>query len=411
MSGPVAPAPLPRAAITERPRPPPLLRATGSLTAAATGRIGGMVIGVPREIKAGEQRVALTGAGVRALCGAGHRVLVERDAGAGSAIRNDEYAKLGAEVTSVDEVWGGADLILKVKEPLPEEYPRMRDGQVLFTYLHLAPVPDLTRALVKAGVIAIAYETVQRADGSLPLLTPMSEVAGRLAVQEGAFYLAKAHGGRGILLSGVPGVPPGNVVILGAGTVGLNAAKTAVGLGADVSILDVNLDRLRYADDLFRGQVVTLYSTAYSIEQVAQRADLLIGGVLITGARAPLLVSAATIAQMKEGAVVVDVAVDQGGCIETIHPTTLFEPTYVVSGVVHYGVANMPALVPRTSTFALTNATLPYALELASRGVAPALRRNPALAKGVNIWRGRTVHPAVAHALGERATPLEALLG
>ena len=369
-----------------------------------------MVIGVPREVKAGEQRVALAGAGVRALSAAGHRVLVERDAGAGSSIRNDEYAKLGADVTSVDEVWGGADLILKVKEPLPEEYPRMRDGQVLFTYLHLAPVPDLTRALVKAGVIGIAYETVQRTDGSLPLLTPMSEVAGRLAVQEGAFYLAKAHGGRGILLSGVPGVPPGNVVILGAGTVGLNAAKTAVGPGADVSILDVNLDRLRYADDLFRGQVVTLYSTAYSIEQVAQRADLLIGGVLITGARAPVLVSAATIAQMKEGSVVVDVAVDQGGCIETIHPTTLLEPTYVVSGVVHYGVANMPALVPRTSTFALTNATLPYVLALAARGVAAAVRADPALAQGVNVWRGRVTHPAVAESLGEPVTPLDGVL-
>jgi alanine dehydrogenase len=365
-----------------------------------------MVIGIPREVKTGEQRVALTPAGAHALTGAGHRVLVEHDAGAGSAIRNDEYTRLGAVVPPCEQVWAEADLILKVKEPMPEEYPRMRPGQALFTYLHLAPVPDLTRALVKAGVVALAYETVQRPDGSLPLLTPMSEVAGRLAVQEGAFYLAKAHGGRGILLSGVPGVPPGNVVIIGAGTVGLNAAKTAVGLGADVSILDVNLDRLRYADDLFRGQVVTLYSTAYSIAQVVQRADLLIGAVLITGARAPVLVTEAMVGQMKEGAVVVDVAVDQGGCVETIHPTTLLEPTYRVGGVLHYGVANMPALVPRTSTFALTNATLPYVLALAARGVAEAVRRDSVLAGGVNVWNGRIVHAAVAASVGETPTPL-----
>ena len=368
-----------------------------------------MVIGVPREIKAGEQRVALTGAGVRALCGAGHRVLVERDAGAGSAIRNDEYAKLGAEVTSVDEVWGGADLILKVKEPLPEEYPRMRAGQALFTYLHLAPVPDLTRALVKAGVIAIAYETVQRVDGSLPLLTPMSEVAGRLAVQEGAFYLGRAHGGRGILLGGVPGVPPGNVAVIGAGTVGLNAVRMAVGLGADVSILDVNPDRLRAVDDLYHGRVVTIMSNAFNLQAVVRRADLLIGAVLITGARAPVLVTSAMVATMKEGAVIVDVAVDQGGSVETIKPTTLLDPTYVVSGVVHYGVANMPALVPRTSTFALANATLPYVLDLANRGPREAVRANPALARGVNVWRGRVVHPAVASSLGETPAALDAV--
>jgi alanine dehydrogenase len=306
----------------------------------------------------------------------------------------------------VDEVWAQADLVLKVKEPVVEEYGRLRKGQTLFTYLHLAPAPDLTRALREAGVVAIAYETVQRPDGSLPLLTPMSEVAGRLSVQEGAFYLGRAHGGRGILLAGVPGVPRGNVVVLGAGTVGLNAARTAVGLGADVSVLDVNLDRLRHVDDLFRGQVVTVFSNSLNVAQVVQRADLLIGAVLVAGARAPVLVTEAMVAQMKEGAVIVDVAVDQGGCIATIRPTTLLEPVYRVGGVVHYGVANIPALVPRTSTFALANATLPYALALASRGVAAAVAGDAALASGVNVWRGRVVHPAVAASLGEPPTPL-----
>ncbi|MBI4013003.1 MAG: alanine dehydrogenase [Candidatus Rokubacteria bacterium] len=367
-----------------------------------------MIVGVPREIKPGEQRVALTPGGAAALAEAGHRVLVERGAGAGSGIRDDEYAAVGAALVSVEEVWARAELVLKVKEPIPAEYERMRPDQILFTYLHLAPAPELAEALRRAGVVAIAYETVERADGSLPLLTPMSEVAGRLAVQEGAFYLGKAHGGRGILLSGVPGVPRGNVVIVGAGTVGVNAAKTAVGLGADVSILDVNLDRLRAVDDLFAGQVVTLFSTSYNIAQVIQRADLLIGAVLIAGARAPVLVTEAMIGRMKEGAVVVDVAVDQGGCVATIRPTTLLEPVYRVGGVVHYGVANIPALVPRTSTFALTNATLPYALQLANKGLAAAVRENPALAKGVNVCRGKVVHPAVAQALGEAAAPLAA---
>lgn len=370
-----------------------------------------MIIGVPREIKPGEQRVAATPAGVHALVDAGHRVLVERDAGRGSAIRDEEYEKVGAGLGAVDEVWAAADMILKVKEPIAEEYPRHRPGQILFTYLHLAAVPALTKALREADVIAIAYETVQRPDGSLPLLTPMSEVAGRLAVQEGAHHLGKAYGGRGILLSGVPGVPPGNVVILGAGTVGLNATRTAVGLGADVSLLDVNLDRLRHVDESFRGQVVTVASNAYNIAQVIQRADLLVGAVLVAGARAPILVTRAMVERMKDGAVIVDVAVDQGGCIETIRPTTLDEPTYRVGGVVHYGVANMPALVPRTSTFALTNATLPYVLELANKGPASAARDNGPLAHGINVWRGRIVHPAVAASVGETATPLEALLG
>src|SRR4029453_15341208 len=286
----------------------------------------------------------------------------------------------------------------------------MGPGQTLFTYLHLAAVPELARALQAADVIALASEPGRRPDGSLPLLAPMSEVAGRLAVQEGAFYLAKAHGGRGILLAGVPGVPPGNVAGLGAGTVGINAARIALGLGADVSILDINLDRLRAVDDLSHGRVTTLLPKSFNVEQVLRRADVLVGAVLVAGAKAPVIVTKEMVATMKEGSVIVDVAVDQGGSIETIHPTTLLDPIYVVSGVVHYGVANMPALVPRTSPFALTNATLPYVLDLAGRGVQAAVRRNPALARGANVWRGRIVHPAVAHALGERATPLEAVL-
>jgi alanine dehydrogenase len=369
-----------------------------------------VVVGVPKEVKSGEQRVALTPAGVRAVVEHGHRVVVEREAGLGSGIRDDDYVKVGATLGSADQVWGEADLILKVKEPQPDEYPKMRRGQVLFTYLHLAPAPELARALRRAGVVAIAYETVQREDGSLPLLTPMSEVAGRLAVQEGAYHLGRVQDGRGILLSGVPGVPPGNVVILGAGTVGFNAAKTAVGLAADVAVLDVNVDRLRYVDDVFGGRVVTLYSSSFNIAEVVRRADLLIGAVLVPGARAPVLVTEEMVATMKEGAVIVDVAVDQGGCVATIRPTTTLEPTYRLSGVVHYGVANMPALVPRTSTFALTNATLPYALALADRGATTAVRSDPALARGVNVWGDAIVHPAVAASLGEPSTPLESLL-
>jgi len=364
-----------------------------------------MKVGIPRELKPGEQRVALTPAGARVLREAGHAVVVERGAGEGSGIRDEDYGGEGAILADAGAAWG-ADLVVKVKEPVADEHARLRADQILFTYLHLAPLPELTRALVKAGTLAIAYETAERTDGSLPLLTPMSEVAGRLAVQEGAFYLGRAHGGRGILLSGVPGVPRGNVVIIGAGTVGLNAARAALGLGADVSILDVNPDRLRHVDDLFGGRVVTIYSNSFNIAQVVPRADLLIGAVLVTGARAPRLVPETLVATMKDGAVVVDVAVDQGGCIETIHPTTLLEPIYRVHGVVHYGVANMPALVPRTSTFALTNATLPYVVALATHGAARAVAADPALAKGVNVCGGRIVHPAVAASLGEKPAPL-----
>jgi alanine dehydrogenase len=369
-----------------------------------------VIIGVPKEIKAGEQRVALTPAGVHALVDHGHRVLIEPGAGVGSGFRDDEYTQQGASLKPVEAVWAEAELILKVKEPIRAEYPRLRANQILFTYLHLAAVPDLTRALQKSGTIGIAYETVQRADGSLPLLTPMSEVAGRLAVQEGAYHLGKAHGGRGILLSGVPGVPPGNVVVIGAGTVGLNAVKMAVGLGGDVSVLDVNIDRLRHVDDLYRGQVVTLVSNLFNIARLAPRADLLVGAVLVAGARAPILVPESTVKTMKEGSVIVDVAVDQGGCVQTMRPTTLADPIYLVHGVVHYGVANMPALVPRTSTFALTNATLPYIVELANKRLKAALAGNPSLAKGLNVCRGQIVHPGVAESVNESVAPLEACL-
>lgn len=370
-----------------------------------------MIVAVPREIKVGEQRVALAPAGARAFREAGHRVLVEPGAGAGSSIADEEYLAAGAELAETAELWARGDLILKVKEPLPEEVERIRAGQALFTYLHLAPAPDLIRGLRARGGIAIAYETVQRDDGSLPLLTPMSEVAGRLSVQEGAHYLGRARGGRGILLAGVPGVPHGNVVIIGAGVAGVNAARTAVGLGADVSILDINLDRLRAMDDLFRGRVVTLASNSFNLERAARRADLLIGAVLVAGARAPRLVTEDTVQAMKPGAVIVDIAVDQGGCVATIRPTTLIEPVYRAHGVLHYGVTNIPALVPRTSTFALTNATLPYALELAQKGPHRAVVENAELGRGVNIWAGRIVHPAVAAAVGESPVSLAAVAG
>jgi alanine dehydrogenase len=370
-----------------------------------------VIAGVPREIKVGEQRVALTPAGARAFREAGHRVLIEPGAGDGSGIADPEYTAAGAELSPVEEIWARAELVLKVKEPIAAEIPRIRAGQTLFAYLHLAPAPDLTRALQARGVIAIAYETVQRSDGSLPLLTPMSEVAGRLSVQEGAHFLGRASGGRGILLSGVPGVPHGNVAIIGAGTAGINAAKAAVGLGGDVSVLDINLGRLREVDDLFRGRVVTLASNSFNLERVVQRADLLVGAVLVAGARAPTLVTDDMVKAMKPGAVIVDIAVDQGGCVATIRPTTLLDPVYTVHGVLHYGVTNMPALVPRTSTFALTNATLPYALELAEKGPRRAVIENRELGLGVNVWGRRIVHPAVAAAVGEPAIPLAEIAG
>jgi alanine dehydrogenase len=370
-----------------------------------------MQVGVPREIKDHEYRVSLVPAGVRALVHAGHQVLVQDGAGLGSGIDNQAYESAGAViVTDAAAVYRRADLILKVKEPLEQEIPALRKGQVLFTYLHLAPQPRLTRALIDAGVTAIAYETITDGKGQLPLLTPMSEVAGRMSIQVGAYYLLKTLGGRGILLGGVPGVPPGDVVILGGGTVGINAAMMALGLGARVSIVDRSLPRLRELDEIFRGQVVTIYSTGAYIAESVRRADLLIGAVLVPGDAAPRLVTRDMIGTMKKGAVIVDVAVDQGGCIETTRPTTHSSPTYEVDGVIHYCVANMPGAVPRTSTFALTNATLAYVLRIADRGFRDALADDASLRAGVNLLGGKVTHEAVARSQGLPYVPLEGLI-
>ncbi|WP_287372768.1 alanine dehydrogenase [Oceanithermus sp.] len=364
-----------------------------------------MKIGVPKEIKTLENRVAMTPGGVESLTKRGHEVWVERGAGAGSGLADAEYEAAGARLVSAEEAWS-AEMVVKVKEPLPAEYGYLRPDLILFTYLHLAASEELTRAMLESGVIGIAYETVQTADGALPLLVPMSEVAGRMATQEGAKYLEKSYGGRGVLLGGVPGVAPADVVILGGGTVGINAAKIAVGMGAHVTILDVNHARLQYLDDVFAGRLTTLTSTEANIKKAVRYADVLIGAVLIPGAKAPHLVTREMLPTMKEGSVIVDVAVDQGGCVETIKPTTHAEPTYVIDGVVHYGVANMPGAVPRTSTFALTNQTLPYAMKLAEKGVA-ALAEDPALLKGLNTYHGKLTYAAVAEAFGLPYTPPE----
>ncbi|WP_457627850.1 alanine dehydrogenase [Oceanithermus sp.] len=367
-----------------------------------------MKIGVPKEIKTLENRVAMTPGGVESLVKRGHEVWVERGAGVGSGLADAEYEAAGAKLVSAEEAWG-AEMVVKVKEPLPSEYRYLRSDLILFTYLHLAASEELTRAMLESGVIGIAYETVQTSDGALPLLVPMSEVAGRMATQEGAKYLEKSLGGRGVLLGGVPGVAPADVVILGGGTVGINAAKIAVGMGAHVTILDVNHARLQYLDDVFAGRLTTLTSTEANIKKAVRYADVLIGAVLIPGAKAPHLVTREMLPTMKEGAVIVDVAVDQGGCVETIKPTTHADPTYVIDGVVHYGVANMPGAVPRTSTFALTNQTLPYAMKLAEKGVA-ALEEDPALLKGLNTYHGKLTYAAVAEAFGLPYTPPEEAL-
>ena len=359
-----------------------------------------MVIGVPKEIKDNEYRVAVVPSGVRALKEAGHRVLIESGAGAGSFIGDDEYTSAGAEVlASAREVWESSDLVAKVKEPRPAEYEYLRDGLIVFTFFHLAADKALADELIKRGTTAIAYETVEKPDGSLPILTPMSEVAGRLAVQVGSHYLMKAYGGEGVLLSGVPGVKRGTITILGAGVVGLNAAKIAVGLGAEVILLDTRVERLRRIDEVFGSTVNTVISNSYNIEAALKKADLTVGAVHLPGARTPKLVPRRMLSVMKKGSVIVDVSVDQGGCVETIRPTTHSEPTYVVDGVVHYGVANMPGAVPRTSTFALTNATLPYLLTLANKGLMGAIE-DPALKKGVNIHKGRVTHRRAAEAVG-----------
>jgi alanine dehydrogenase len=366
-----------------------------------------MIIGVPKEIKDHEYRVSVTPDGVRALCQAGHEVLVEPSAGDGSGYSDDQYRKAGATMAaSAEDVFHRAALIVKVKEPLLSECPLFREGQLLFTYLHLAALPDLTKALLGAKVTAIAYETIEAQDGTLPMLKPMSEIAGRMSVQIGARYLEKTQGGRGLLMAGVPGVEPAKVVVLGAGVVGSAATRIAVGMGAQVTVINLDVERLRVLDDQYHGRIVTRASMQAAIDETVVAADLVIGAVLVPGARAPKLVSRALVTKMKPGSVIVDVAVDQGGCIETTKPTTHSDPVYVVDGVLHYCVANMPGIVPRTSTLALTNATLPYLLKLASSGMATAVRADTGFAKGVNLLNGKVTCRAVAEAHGLRFDPL-----
>ena len=369
-----------------------------------------MRVGVPRESKDWEFRVGIVPEGVRALVTAGHEVCVERGAGVGSGFSDGDYRDAGALLVSREEAWSEPELLVKVKEPNETEVRLLRSGQILFTYLHLAAAPGLTQALCEADVYAIAYETVRDADGSFPVLAPMSEVAGRLAAQIGASLLQKERGGKGLLLGGVPGVGRGRVTILGAGTVGINALRVAHAFGAEVDVFDRRLSRLSYVYDLFHGELNTLYSNPVNIRRSVRSSDLLIGAVYIHGRRAPMLVDRDLVSEMEPGSVIIDVAVDQGGCVETIHPTTHSDPTYEVDGVVHYGVANMPGAVPRTSTLALTNATLPLVEEIADRGVDEAVRCNPALALGANVWRGEIVCEGVAESLDLPSRELRELL-
>ncbi len=359
-----------------------------------------MIIGIPKEIKDNEYRVGMVPAGVKELTGLGHKVLVEQRAGMGSGISDEEFKAAGALIIAEKaEIFEQAQLIIKVKEPMPIEYPLLREGQILFTFLHLAASAELTRALLARKIIGIAYETIQLADGSLPVLAPMSEIAGRMAIQVGANCLQKDQGGRGTLLGGVPGVQRGLVIVIGGGIVGLNAAKMAVGMGARVIILDINLERLRYLENIFGSRVTTLMSNSQNIESSIAGSDLTIGGVLIPGHKSPTLISRQMVSRMKEGTVIVDVAVDQGGCTETCRTTTHSQPTYVVDGVIHYCVANIPGIVARTSTFALANVTLPYAVKLAQNGINRAFKQDPALAKGLNIYNGKLTCPEVAEDL------------
>ncbi|HET7276107.1 MAG TPA: alanine dehydrogenase [Longimicrobiaceae bacterium] len=370
-----------------------------------------MIIGVPKEVKNNENRVALIPAGALAFTERGHTVYIETTAGEGSGFPDEAYVEAGAQILgTADEVWQKAEMIMKVKEPIAEEYPRIRENQIVFTYFHFAADEKLTNALIESNSIGIAYETVQLPSGELPLLTPMSEVAGRMAVQAGAKYLEKYYGGRGMLLGGVPGVPPADVVILGGGVVGTNAAKIAAGMGAHVRILDVSLNRLRYLSDVMPANVDLIYSNRYNILEQIRMADLLVGAVLLPGAKAPTLVERVDLKEMKDGAVIVDVAVDQGGCVETIHPTTHENPIYEIDGVIHYGVANMPGGVPRTSTLALTNATLPYAARLAHQGWKEACRADASLALGLNIINGKVCYPGVADAFDLELTPIADVL-
>ena len=366
----------------------------------------GMRIGVAREIKTDEYRVALTPAGARELALKGHEVLVETGAGDGSSFPDSDYERVGARIVSVDDVWSQAEMLLKVKEPIAVEYGRLREDLVLFTYLHIAADEPLTRALVDSGIAAVAYETVETDDRRLPLLAPMSEIAGRLASQAGAYFLEKPLGGRGLLLGGVPGVSPGRVLVLGGGVVGYNAAIIAIGLGAQVTILDKSIDRMRYLDEILSGRVSTVMSSALQIESSIAEADLVIGAVLVPGARAPKLVTRDMLGVMKNGAVIVDVAIDQGGCVETARPTTHSDPVYDVDGITHYCVANMPGGVPITSTKALTNATLPYVEAIADYGLAEAVSRDPSLGRGVNVVDGKITYEPVAEAHDLAYTPL-----
>jgi alanine dehydrogenase len=370
-----------------------------------------MKIGLPKEIKDNEYRVGLTPAGVNSLVNAGHTVFVQRSAGEGSGFTDDQYVTAGGKILdTADDVWGEGDMIVKVKEPIQPEYARMREDQLLFTYLHLAPEFELTKQMMERKVTGVAYETITDRHGHLPLLTPMSEVAGRMSVQVGATYLEKMNGGRGILLGGVPGVPAANVVIIGGGVVGTEAAKMAVGLGARVTIIDKNLERLRELDDIFLSKVQTLASSHYAIAEAISHADLVIGAVLVVGAAAPKLITRDMLKLIPHGAVLVDVAVDQGGCFETTHATTHSNPTYYEEGVLHYCVANMPGAVPRTSTFALTNATLPYALALANKGFEQAIRDDAGLQEGVNTYAGKLTYDAVAESQNLEYTPLSSLI-
>jgi alanine dehydrogenase len=369
-----------------------------------------MIVGVAKEIKADEYRVALTPAGALELSGRGHSVVVERGAGEGSAFPDVEYERVGARIAAADEVWGESELVLKVKEPLPDEYGRLREGQVLFTYLHLAASEELTRALAESGAACVAYETVETDDRGLPLLAPMSEIAGRLAAQAGATFLEKPLGGRGLLLGGVPGVAPGEVVVIGGGMVGYNAAVIALGLGAKVTILERSIDRMRHLEEVLGARVTLLMSSSLQIQESVAAADVVVGAVLIPGALAPKLISREMVAGMKEGSVVADVAIDQGGCVETSKPTTHSEPVFVVDGVTHYCVANMPGAVPITSTKALTNATLPYVEAVADHGLREAIALDRALARGVNVIDGKITYDAVAEAHGLDYTPLDEVL-
>lgn len=370
-----------------------------------------MIVGILKEIKAEENRVCMTPAGVEIMIANGHTVLVEKDAGAGSGFEDDTYLNAGAEVIdTAKEIFDRSDMVMHVKEPLPSEYELIRKGQIVFAYLHLAAAEELTRALIKSKAVCIAYETIQKADHSLPLLTPMSEVAGRMAIQQGAKYLEMAQGGHGVLLGGVPGVDPGNVVVLGGGIVGVNAAKMACGLGAKVYILDMILDRLRYLSDVMPANCFLLYSSPATIRELIKKADVVVGAVLIPGAKAPKLITREMLSSMKRGAVLVDVAIDQGGCFETSRPTTHSDPIYTVDGVVHYCVANMPGAVPRTSTLALTNATLPYAVEIANKGWKKSFKENPEIILGANVVDGHVTYKAVAEAFNLEYTPADRLL-